>query len=169
MGWRELVNRRYKGVVVVSALLAIVVAGWTMVGHFSEAGSVTYVSVAFYTTDDGQTFFRDDFERIPPYDKSGKQAVRAVVFEANGKPFVGYMSRFSQSAKAAIEKYNADMATGKYTSGPPASFAAYQIATMSGAEYKRPGDKSWERNPSWLPRLGTMKASDGSEANMVFP
>ena len=63
---------------------------------------------AFFTADDGATYFVDSITRVAPFDYNGKQAVRAlVIIGANGKTFVATLFRFSAKMK---EKVDADVA-----------------------------------------------------------
>src|SRR5450432_2046533 len=62
------------------------------------------VTESFFTVDDGKTWFTDSAANIPPYDKDGKQAVRAFVYRcANGTQFVNHLERFKPEAKTALE------------------------------------------------------------------
>jgi hypothetical protein len=58
-----------------------------------------------FTVDDGQTTFEADFDRIPPFDHEGRQAVRAYVFKpaSGGEPFVAYLEKYSDEAKQRLE------------------------------------------------------------------
>jgi hypothetical protein len=95
---------------------------------------------AFFTVDDGQTWFTDDLTNLPPFDKDGKQAVRAFVFRcSDGKEFVGYLQRFTPDAKRAIEKINTP---DPNRTGPPDT-SGVRMAYTSGREVKRPGDTKW--------------------------
>jgi hypothetical protein len=95
---------------------------------------------AFFTVDDGQTWFTDDLTSLPPFEKDGKQAVRAFVFQcSDGNKFVGYLQRFTPDAKRAIEKISTPDPT---RTGPPDT-SGVRMAYTVGREVKRPGDKKW--------------------------
>jgi hypothetical protein len=51
---------------------------------------------AYFSDDDGATYFADSISRIPPFDHDGKQAVSAEVFSCqNGQQlFIGFLRRF---------------------------------------------------------------------------
>ena len=54
---------------------------------------------AYYTTDDGKTWFAADASNKAPFQHDGKQALRAHVFQCADKPpFVGYLSKYSSIA-----------------------------------------------------------------------
>jgi hypothetical protein len=63
------------------------------------------VPKAFFTTDDGKSFFVDRFDRVPPFRKDGKTAVRAQVFSCDDgrTKFVGYLEMYAPLDKAALE------------------------------------------------------------------
>lgn len=106
------------------------------VSHGPERGD----KLAFFTVDDGKTWFADDATKVPPFEKDGKQAVRAHVYRASdGKKFVNHLERFKPEAKLAIESAkNAPAQTpGR------ADRSAAQAAYMGGREVKRPGDANW--------------------------
>ena len=83
----------------------------------------------YYTTDDGKTWFPDAWEKIPPFDHNGAEAVRCYVFKtASSGPFVGYLEKYTQGVH--------DRLSGAVQSPLP-------LDVPSGTLVKRPGDKSW--------------------------
>lgn len=95
----------------------------------------------FFTIDDGKTWFADDASKLPPFEKDGKQAVRAHVFRsANGEEFVNHLERFKPDAKKALEQASVFDPNRK---GPPKNLAVIQSAYTTGREVKRPGDAKW--------------------------
>lgn len=125
--------------------LAAVLAGVMIVG----AGIAIYVQArdlgasgagkAFFSTDDGKTYFVDDARRLPPFDKNGKPAYRAHVFECGGTRVVGYLSGYTPEALKAVEEAKKYNGTGK----PPPNM--HQIASLgtTGTMVKRPGEAMW--------------------------
>jgi hypothetical protein len=100
----------------------------------------TTPTMAFFTIDDGKTWFADDATNIPPYDKDGKIAVRAFVQRcADGTQFVNYLERFKPTAKQALESLN----TADPNQKKSGNLAAIQSAYAGGREVKRPGEKNW--------------------------
>jgi hypothetical protein len=106
---------------------------------------------AFYTVDEGKTKFVDSANKIPPFDKDGKQAYRAIVFKcADGKEFVNHLERYPEDQRAAIEK----------AGGPSGS--------MLGAlakEIRKPGDKAWvsmQKDPAKFAKVAAARCPDGS-------
>lgn len=122
---------------------------------------------AFYSVDDGKSWFADDLQKIPPFDKGGKPAVRAYVYRgANGTEFVHHLERYTPEAHAVMEELGKPMSSGK---GLP-NFAAAQSASANGREVKRPGDSKWinasSREAAELLRVNDPK---GGSLTMVDP
>ena len=135
MGVREGINRNPRLAVGV-AVGILVVAGALVAFQFSGAGTGAASSKAFFTIDDGKTWFTDDATKIAPFDHDGKEAVRAYVFDCNGQRFVNHVERFTpEGRKAAAAAMTANR------SGHPSDVAAQ--LRLSGAEVKRPGGKQW--------------------------
>ena len=89
MGVRDWLNNNPKvvtgatiGVVLLVALLIFAKAGGGLGGS-----PAAVKDMAFFTDDDGATWFADDAKKIPPFDHNGKQAVRARVYRSGGKTF----------------------------------------------------------------------------------
>lgn len=90
---------------------------------------------AYYTVDDGKTYFEAAVQ-VPPFTTGGREAVRAMVFSCDGGKtrFVGYLLRHppdEREAAAAILKKGGRMPPG---------------------EVKRPGETEWASpfNPTKL-------------------
>src|SRR4051794_23591957 len=94
MGIREEMNKRPRAVAV-AGVVALAVGIAAMAFQLSSGGIGRSGEQAFYTTDDGATWFTDAADRLPPFDYKGKEAVRAYVFECNGKPFVNHLERWT--------------------------------------------------------------------------
>lgn len=123
--------------IIVIALGAIV---WQLFGGGDNFSPVTQM---YYTTDDGQTYFADDANRISPFEKDGKEAVRCYVFKcSDGKPFVAYLERLSKEARA---KYEAALKAEQAKQGdnPGAIAMDADMIAMEWTEVKRPGDSKW--------------------------
>ena len=61
--------------------------------------------MAYYTVDDGATWFKDVANRVPPFEAKGKEAVRAYLFTCDKRKtkFVGYLLRFTAEEKAKLD------------------------------------------------------------------
>jgi hypothetical protein len=63
----------------------------------------------FYTDDDGTSYFKDTAGQVAPFKHDGRDAVVAFVFRgARGKPFVGYMEKYTDLGKQKKEEIKAD-------------------------------------------------------------
>jgi len=95
---------------------------------------------AYFTIDDGKTWFRDDASQLPPFEKLGKQAVLARVYRCeDGTTFVNHLERFTPDARQALQEARMVDVTGKNKPDQNAIRNAY----TGGREVKRPGDTKW--------------------------
>jgi hypothetical protein len=81
---------------------------------------------SYYSNDDGKTFFAAASENVPPFDRDGKPAVQAYVFQCCGKKFVGFLDRYNAEAHKL-------KVSGKAT----------RETEMYGHELKKPGSSTW--------------------------
>ena len=117
-------------------VLAIVFVWWQV----RTPSSASEVGRAFFSVDDGKTWFADELSRLPPFDVSGKPAVRAYVYRAkDGKSFVGYLQRYTPTAQQSIEQSRRPDPSRK----GPVDPALLRDAFTVGREVKRPGDAEW--------------------------
>jgi hypothetical protein len=116
----------FAGVVIIAAVVSIV-----MQARSSSGGG----SQAFYSADDGQTYFADSKLLVVPFDKGGKQVVRAHVFRCGGKPVVGYLERYTPAALKVME----DVRQAKAEKRPPKDIGALMNLSSAGIEVKKPG------------------------------
>lgn len=135
MGIRESLNKRpYLAYAAIPLIAVAVVMGVRSARNVEPSG----IHSGFFTVDDGNTFFSDDAQRIPPFDHHGSQAVRAHVFMGpDGKQFVGYLEKVTPEAAEIIRKVQQRKATD-----PPTPMSEVNTA-LSGHLFKRPGDKDW--------------------------
>lgn len=138
MGLRESLNKKpalsasLAGVVV----LAILYILWKQVagGGDPRLGS----GKAFYSVDDGQSYFAYDSSNIAPFDYEGKTAVQALVYSADGGKtrFVGYLQRFTPAGKQKMIEKRKQI---EQTKGLP----SLDQDLLANTEVKRPGDRTW--------------------------
>ena len=93
---------------------------------------------AFFTTDDGRTWFKDDVRKLPPFEHNGKQACRCYLYTTDGgkTTSVSHLERYTAEAKKIMDRL-------QQSGGQPDS-ASVQIL-VRGQEVKRPGapDSDW--------------------------
>lgn len=129
------------------------------------------LALAYYSDDDGQTWFKDSAFRVAPFDHDGKTAVMAEIYnyDNGSKEFCAYLAKYADETKRQLEQAIADaQAKGL----PPGSVALYNDRAFlnSGTMVKLPGSKN-----SWIPfndRRATpvfsIHSPDGSQVDEVF-
>jgi hypothetical protein len=135
MGIREKLNNNPK--VAVSVGIAALVLGVVFAAQaLTHRGGGGPSEEAFFTTDDGKTWFAESASNLPPFQHEGKEAVRAYVYECNGKQFVNHMERLTPERRKFMEALVAAQRAGQQ---PPAA----SPAVAEGQQVKRPGGKEW--------------------------
>src|SRR5450755_960219 len=100
---RDKLNDKKVGFGVAAAMLLL--AGCILTYYFiSHATEKPNVNTAYYSDDDGQTYFVDSLYKFPPFDHGGKTAVQAILAESNGHKFVGYLKRFKPAAQTQLQQ-----------------------------------------------------------------
>ena len=93
----------------ISTISVIVIALIAIFFEIKGKSKPSAPTQAYYTVDDGASYFADDVNLVPPYMHDGKEAVRAQVLKgATGKPFVVYLVRISTRAHSKLEKLVAE-------------------------------------------------------------
>jgi hypothetical protein len=161
MSVRDFVNKHNTVFVLVVAALVLTVG---VVLFFLRGGTEAGTGAAsqlFFTVDDGKNWFRDDARKIPPFNKDGKEAFRAHVYQcSDGKQFVAYVERFTPAAKAALEAGNA-------SNGLP---GLPSPNVSAGVEVKRPGQAEWvKRTDRRALAIMTPQCPKGGNVELVFP
>src|SRR4029453_5141280 len=92
---------------------------------------------AFFSVDDGKSWFRDENTKLRPFMKDGKPAYRVYVWTCDGgkTKFVSNLERYTDEAKTAIEQ--AKSGRGQVDPG------ALRTIMTNGVEVKRPGAPAW--------------------------
>lgn len=161
MGIREKLASNSKLMVGLALALVMIAVGYTVWSNSSDIP--TGPLQAFYTVDDGKTYFAEDAIKLVPFDKDGKQAVRAHVYEcAHGKKFVASLERMSPEAKAIIDKMKA---TGEQPDTPTQMKLA-----EGGTQFKRPGETNWTTRNEFN-KAFVLTCPDGTTGNaqLVIP
>jgi hypothetical protein len=91
-----------------AGVVLIAVAGWVMVTQVRAIQNDRPMPVnsrAFFTSDDGASWFADEAQRLTPFDHNGRPAVKAYVWRCDGgKPFITYLERINPESKARIDR-----------------------------------------------------------------
>jgi hypothetical protein len=147
--------------VVVLVLALIVYRMGAFEGSYEPTAAI---SKAYFSDDDGATWFADDRAKVPPFERNGKTAHGAEMFTCDGGKtlFVGWLRRYTPEAKKRREQM-AQRATGQ----SPTIFG--EMEDPSGVEIKKPktGEKGWVRqtDPS-AEQVRDVKCPDGSVTNL---
>jgi hypothetical protein len=123
-------------VLVVAAVSLVTIQARTQDGPRPASGN------AFYSTDNGKTWFTDRADKPSPFDKDGKQAYRVFVWKcAHGKAFVSHLERISPTAnKRLADLQQARRRAGSVsTTAPEPPPAAMAMIVSRDIEVKDPG------------------------------
>jgi hypothetical protein len=146
MGIRERLNENRGVTVALASTLVALAVVWIVVQILaSRKRFPTSAPDAYFSVDDGKTWFAASSDNVPPFDHEGKPAVRAYVYECAGKRFVAYLERYTpQAHKIMVEEKQrlANLPRGK----PSPPNGAVIGADISGRELKKPGDPKWVRS-----------------------
>jgi len=169
MSLREKLNQQgpaAKVAVVAGCTLAVGLLVWTAF----LSGKPPNANRAFYTSDDGQTTFVDDFFRAYPFDCNGMPAYRAYVYQAsNGTRFVGYLERYTDAGLKDLEPLLA-----QNNGNREQLRQAIQAVRLRHTEVKKANDPhaEWCRvGSSKADSVEAVKSPDGPDDNcfLVFP
>jgi hypothetical protein len=140
MGVRELINRHSRPVLACVALAAIASGAFFFVFHQPDGLGPLDAGSAFYSVDDGKTYFRADATNIPPFMHDGKEAVQALVYTVDGGKtrYVGYLMRFTPFGIQRLKDVRAKAAA---TSTP--TLPGLDTELQANTEVKRPGAQVW--------------------------
>ena len=151
MGIREWANKNQKQATLAAS--GIVLLGIGVIVYEVLASRQRYptdVPDAYYSVDDGQSYFVSKGSNVAPFDYGGKAAVRAYVFAtAGGKKFVGLLERYTAANKKLLDQ------------GKPLTAEMVRF----GREVKRPGDAKWTPtgNPKVEAAAEAVQIPDGSD------
>lgn len=169
MGIRETMNNN--PAITTGATVAVIVVALAFIIYSSVGGGNRFTppTKAYFTVDDGATYFSDDIKKIPPFDKDGKEAVRAHVFSCKGgsDPFIAYLERMTPDAKKKMETMMAQPEEKR-------DFGAIDMLQQTGYEFKKPGATNKWIKMTDSARFGditAIKCPNGDTKNLVpvFP
>lgn len=119
---------------------------------------------AFYTVDDGKTWFTDEVERIPPFQHDGKPAVRVQMFSCDGTKarFVGFLQKLPEDGLQKLKDEGKDVE----------KMDDDEIAARFGWLAKRPCDSRWinsKDDSDGYSRVIHVECPDGGQAVQILP
>jgi len=157
MGIRETLNKN-PGLTTGGTIAIIVLAVGFIIYQVSDTGAPGVATESFYTIDDGKTWFADDVNKIPPFDKDGKPASRVYVYKcADGKPFVSHLERYTAEGKKAME--------AAQNANDPNNPMLMEEVMSTNMEVKKPGSdavKGWAKISSPIAsKIMELRCPDG--------
>ena len=164
MSLREAINRNQKLVAALGVVVVLALVGYIVYYSLFQFGNrPPGIGEAYYTTDNGATTFAAAANLNPPFDHDGQPAVRAYLFECGGKPFVGYLERYTPEAIKAFNDLTEALKTAKPGGGPPPEVGRAQAMERAGLQIKRPQDKEWisTSGPKAQELRSSIKCPDG--------
>lgn len=172
-GIRALLQKNTPIVLGVLAVL-ILVALWWSLGSMSRPANQ-----AWFTTDDGKTFFAGEFKEVAPFTRGGKEWLQAVVISCDGGKTkqVGWLVRFPPEAKAradAILKAGGGMLTGDEVKlpGDPEWFGDLDVNALAGGMGGARNAQAFAQAQERAKRaheIKTQKCPDGTFPVIVSP
>lgn len=162
MGIREKMNNNpgmTTGITAAIIVIALIVIVWQLAG----SGAPKLPTKAFFTIDDGATWFADSVKNRAPFQHDGKTAYKVHVFKcAGGQPFVAYMERYTPEALKKMQQADAN------PDAPPPFLDPMMMASI---EVKAPGtgDKGWiNMNTAQAMTITRITCKDG-DPNSIEP
>jgi hypothetical protein len=124
-------------------------------------GASDRVDLAFFSADDGKTWFPDNARKVPPFNRDGKDVYRAYIYKCpDGKEFVAFLERYTPKAKKEREAL--------YAGGEQSAVPILDEA--KGIEVKTPGQTTWVKQSD--PRAVMVmipRCAGGGKPQMVLP
>lgn len=158
MGIRETLNKNPAITTGATAAIILIAIGF-IIYQLSGGSSPGIATEAYFSNDDGKTWFADDINKIPPFDKDGKPAYKAYVYQCPGSdPFVSHLERYTEAGKKAME--------AAMNSNDPNNPVIMEDVQMTAIEVKKPGAdpvKGWVRQSSPVAaKVMELKCPDGT-------
>lgn len=169
MSLREAINRRPAVAKALALSLLFVATALIVYQLRADAGARREpITEAFYSVDDGATYFADDVNKVSGFDHAGRPAYRAYVFRnGDGEPFVGYLERYAPEVRAELVKRTAEAgAAAPGAAGVPAR--AQTKALVKARQVKKPGDADWvAADDPQVSRVLAIRAPDGGDDDLA--
>jgi hypothetical protein len=155
VGIRETLNKNPSittGVTIGIILIALIFIVYS--AFFSGPGRPRIVTKAYYTVDDGQSYFVDDINKVVPFDHDGSPAVMCMVFSCDGgsTKFVGYLEKYPPKVAKMLNDAQSN------SNGPDKESLMMQYE--GEMLVKKPGSGDWV-NQMQHPEITDVKCPDG--------
>lgn len=175
MSVREMMNRNpaMAGTIAVVLVLAAIAAAWYSLKPDAQGAPTK----AYYTIDDGQSWFADRLDRPTPFEHDGKEAVKAYVYTCDGgrSQFVAYLEKMPAGPKPAAQVKEAEPAAAPKSEAEARAMAAKQPRKPAVGQFaalvKKPGDKQWltSADPRYFPTIAPRCPDASAKVDRVFP
>ena len=145
------------GAIAAVGVVVVLVSIWRVNGGQTNGQAVTQ---AYYSDDDGKSWFANAVGKPTPFDHNGKPAYQAFVFRclSSKQFFVGYLLRKDPLSQIPIK------------STVDAAKAAPGQTEPAGTQVKKPGSDEWVPEGSPLAQTIVQAACpDGGRAVLVLP
>jgi len=162
VGWREKLNQ-HSGLATIAAITGLIAA--LLVMRYFLRTPKAELAQAYFTNDDAESYFTAAYNRFPPFEHNGREAVRAYLFTCNGgeSRFVGYMQKYTPEAKRALEQAETDQDDDRTFTDVLEELPPDQILV------KKPGEARWiPRGTPQAKRVREVQCPDGSRARVVL-
>ena len=166
MGIREKLNENpaVSGAIVGAVILIAILLIYFQ-NRSPNTGPVALAKSAFFTEDDGQTYYPGDYTGLAKdLGANGKPVARARVFQyASEKPFVAWVEKYTDAAKQKLIRFYSIAAN--LQKPPPEELDSELLV-------KKPGGKTWislRGNAAQAKEIRTLPAKGGQEAKAVTP
>ena len=170
MGLRD--KLKHQPVIGISiAVVMILLAAGLMARSLKNTGA-RVVKAAYYTVDDGQTWFAAGIDQSAPFEHDGKEAVKVYLFRCGkGKPFVAYLERFTPAGKKKADNmWAAARAKAKQTGGQPEiDTMAMSALVATATEVKKPGESQWYDVRTAPRSVMQLQCPDGGSLKDMYP
>jgi len=161
-----------KPVAGIGAAVAMVLIAGAIIAKQYWPEKKANLTLAYFTDDDGKTWYADNAYSVPPTNHSGKTAVFAEVYSYDGgsKQFCAYLEKYNPDAKKRLE---ASIAEAEKNGRPPGSAALFQDHwfMQSAIMVKSPGagDDKWitGTDPA-ATQIMSIHSPDSSAVDQVF-
>ena len=140
MGIREWLNKQPAVVGAVSVVF-VLIAGYFVVQSALPSDPTNAPTQAFFSDDDGATWFSAGIDNVPPFNHDGGEAVRAIVYECGGEEYVTYLERYKPDARQQVVAIFEEAESNGLN---PSTVEIPQNLYLGGREAKRPGEGEWE-------------------------
>jgi hypothetical protein len=159
MGARQWINDHQRMVSAIAGTFLVVALCFiaSRVRHEPGAQRST-VKQAFFSDDDGKTYFQDSAAKLPPFDHNGMSAYGAVVLRCpGGQPFVAFLLKYDIPEIPQLEERIRQSETPNLILS----------SLVMQAEVKKPGESRWvsfSGDPKGYARITTPMCPGGGDA-----